>query len=49
MCVHGSEERLTQAARGDKVDGLEAGSVLKRSQKEKRFEDWIEKVYMVSI
>ena len=44
MCVHGSEERLTQAARGDKVDGLEAGSVLKRSQKEKRFEDWIEKV-----
>ena len=28
--VHGSEERLIQAARGDKVDGLEAGSVLKR-------------------
>ena len=28
--VHGSEERLIQAARGDKIDGLEAGSVLKR-------------------
>ena len=24
--VHGSEERLIQAARGDKIDGLEAGS-----------------------
>ena len=28
--VHESEERLIQAARGDKVDGLEAASVLKR-------------------
>ena len=37
---HGSEERLIQAARGDKIDGLEAGSVLKRSKKEKRLEDW---------
>ena len=36
--VHGSEERLIQAARG------EAGSVLKRSKKEKRLEDWEEKV-----
>ena len=27
--VHGSEERLIQAARGDKIDGLEAASVLK--------------------
>ena len=42
--VRGSEERLIQAARGDKVDGLEAASVLKRSKKEKRFEDWEEKV-----
>ena len=33
--VHGSEERLVQAARGDKIDGLEAASVLKRSKKEK--------------
>ena len=41
--VHGSEERLTQAARGDKTDGLEAASVLKRSKKEKRLEDWKEK------
>ena len=33
--VHGSEERLIQAARGDKIDGLEAASVLKRSKREK--------------
>ena len=37
--VHGSEERLTQAARGNRIDGLEAVSVLKRSKKEKRLED----------
>ena len=37
--VHGSEERLIHAARGDKVDGLEAASALKRSEKEKRLED----------
>ena len=37
--VHGTEERLIQAARGDKIDGLEAVSVLKRSKKEKRLED----------
>ena len=42
--VHGSEERLIQAAREDKIDGLEAASVLKRSSKEKRLEDWEEKV-----
>ena len=42
--VHGSEERLIQAARGDQIDGLEAASVLKRSKKEKRLEDWEEKV-----
>ena len=42
--VHGSEERLIQAARGDKMDGLEAASVLKRSKKEKRSEDWEEKI-----
>ena len=42
--VHGSEERLIQAARRDKIDGLEAVSVLKRSKKEKRLEDWEEKV-----
>ena len=44
MYVHGSEKRLIQAARGDKIDGLEAASVLKRSKKEKRLEDWEEKV-----
>ena len=27
--VHGSEERLIQATRGDKIDSLEAASVLK--------------------
>ena len=42
--VHGSEERLIQAARGDKVDGLRAASVLKRSKKEKRLENCAEKV-----
>ena len=38
--VHGSEERLIQAARY----GLEAASVVKRSKKEKRLEDWEQKV-----
>ena len=42
--VHGIEERLTQAARGDKIDGLEVASVLKRSKKEKRLEDWEGKI-----
>ena len=42
--IHGSEERLIQAAKGDKTDGLEAVSVLKRSKKEKRLEDWEKKV-----
>ena len=41
--VHGSAERLIQTARGDKIDGLKAISVLKRSKKEKRLEDWEEK------
>ena len=42
--VHESEERLIQDARGDKIDGLEAVSVLKGSKKDKRLEDWEEKV-----
>ena len=42
--VHGSAERLIQAARGDKIDGPEAVSILKRSKKEKRLEDWEEKI-----
>ena len=37
--VHGSEERLIQAARGDKTDDLEATGVLKRSKKDKKLED----------
>ena len=44
LYAHGSEEKLIQAARGDNIDGLEAASVLKRSKKEKRLEDWEEKV-----
>ena len=44
VCVHGSEERLVHAARGDKIDGLEAAIVLKISKKEKRLEDLEEKV-----
>ena len=42
--VRGSEKRLIQAARGDKIDRLEAASVMKRSKKEKRLEDWEKKV-----
>ena len=42
--VHGSEERLIQAARGDKMDGLEDGRVLIRSKKETRLEDYEEKI-----
>ena len=42
--VHGSEQSLIQAARGHKIDGLEAAIVLKRSKNEKRLEDLEEKV-----
>ena len=35
---------MIQTARADMIDGLEAASVLKRSRKEKRLEDWEEKV-----
>ena len=38
--VHGSEEKLIQTARADKIDGLEAASVLNISKEEKRLEDW---------
>ena len=38
--VHGSEERLLQATRRKKEDGLEAASVLKKAKKEKRLQDW---------
>ena len=43
MYVHGSVERLLQAAKGNRVDGLEAASVLKKVKKEKRLQDWDEK------
>ena len=42
--VLGSEDRLKLATREDKIDGLEAASVLKRSRNEERLEDWEEKV-----
>ena len=42
--VHGSEERLIEAAGGDRINGSEAAVVLRRSRKEKRLEDWEEKV-----
>ena len=42
--VHGSEERLIHAVRGEKMYGLVDASVLKRPKKEKRLEDWEEKV-----
>ena len=44
--VHGIEERVIQAASSDKIDGVEAASVLTRSKKEKRLEDWEEKVLL---
>ena len=44
MYVHGKEERLIQAARGDKIDGLDPASVLTGSKKTKRLEDWEKKV-----
>ena len=40
--VHEREERLLQAARGDRVDGLEVASVLKKAKKGKRLLDWEE-------
>ena len=42
--VHPSKEKLIQGARGDKIYGLGAASVLKRSKKEKRLEYWEKKV-----
>ena len=42
--IHGSVERLLQAASGDRVDSLEAASVLKKMKKEERLQDWEEKV-----
>ena len=44
--VHRNEETLIQTARGSKIDCLEAVGVLKRSRKEKRKEDWKNKVLL---
>ena len=38
-CVYGSEERPPQAARGDRVDGLEPANVLEKVKKEKKLQD----------
>ena len=39
LYVHRNEERLIQAARGDKIYDLEVAGVLRRSKKEKTLED----------
>ena len=36
--------KLIHAARGDKMDGLEAANALKKSKEGKRLEDWEKKV-----
>ena len=41
--INGSEERLLQVTRGDRVNGLETARVLKKVKKEKRLQDWEEK------
>ena len=43
LYVHGNAERLIQAARGDKFDGLEVASVLKKVKEEKRLQVLLEK------
>ena len=43
MYAHGCKKRLIKAARGGKLHGLEAGSVLKKAKKEKTFQQWEEK------
>ena len=43
MYINGSEERLLQTTRGDRVNGLEKARVLKKAKKEKRLQDWEEK------
>ena len=44
VCVHESVKRLIQPVRGDKKDGLEPATILKRSKKKKRLKDLQEKV-----
>ena len=46
--VYGSEERLIQVARGDRVDGSEAASVLKKA-KRRDCKIGRKKLYMASI
>ena len=49
LYVHGSEERLPQTARGDRTDGLEGASVLKKQRKRRDCKIGRRKIYMVSI
>ena len=42
--VHGREERLPQVDRRDRLDNLGAASLSKKAEKEKRLQDWEEKV-----
>ena len=41
--VHGNEERLIQAARVDRLNDLEAASVMKKAKKDKRLQEQKEK------
>ena len=41
--VYGGQERLLKTARGDREDGIEAASVLRKAKKQKRLQDWDEK------
>ena len=47
--VYGSEKRLLQAAKGDRVDGLEAASVSKKRRKRRDCKIGKRNLYMASI
>ena len=40
LYINGRDKRLIQTARGDKLDGLQAASVLKKAKREKRLQNW---------
>lgn len=44
MYIYSIDEGLTQAVRGDKVDGLEATSFLKMQKKERELQIWLRKM-----
>ena len=49
MYVHGSVESLIQAAKGEKLDRLEAASVLRKAKKKRDCKIGRRKLYMASI